>query len=332
MQKHLVTVIVPIYNAADTIHRCIDSITHQTYENLEIILVNDGSIDSSGEICDSFADQDNRIKVIHKKNGGQAEARNKGLDLAHGKYVAFVDADDFINRRMYETLVGICEREHAQIACCGMRKVTTNDCHNEINDEELDRNFIVYNFENAMREHLNNIRITSSPCDKLFDRSVWRGVRMIEGMIYEDLEVIPRCLANAEKVVYIPAKLYYYVQTPSSTIRGEFSLRQFDMMKAGLMRVATYQEYCPVHVEQAEEKYMELCMDLIFLSRRNTEADDKRKEAAKETLRIVMKLGWSHLRIQNRIKAITLKIGVNFFVFCMQIYYSIIGFYKRNYE
>ena len=124
MSEPLISVIVPVYNAEKYLRKCVASIRAQTYRNLEIILVDDGSCDRSGELCEAFALEDSRIVVIRKENGGVASARNAGLDAMHGDYVGFVDADDWIDPEMYEVLLQRMIAENAQISCCGTAIVT----------------------------------------------------------------------------------------------------------------------------------------------------------------------------------------------------------------
>ena len=123
MDEKLVSVIIPAYNIEDYIGRCLDSIISQTYKNLEIIVVDDGSRDHTGEILDNYAKKDRRIKVIHKENGGVSSARNKGIEAAEGDYIGFIDGDDLIEPEMYKTLVDLLEEENADIAHCGYQMV-----------------------------------------------------------------------------------------------------------------------------------------------------------------------------------------------------------------
>ena len=119
MNEELISIIVPVYNVEAYIHQCIKSIIEQSYKNLEIILVDDGSKDKSGKICDDYARKDKRIKVIHKKNGGLSDSRNAGITVATGKYIAFVDSDDWIEKNMYEKMYNECEKFGADICICG---------------------------------------------------------------------------------------------------------------------------------------------------------------------------------------------------------------------
>ena len=118
-QNPLISVIVPVYNVAAWLPRCVDSVLTQTYQNLEILLIDDGSTDASGEICDAYAEKDPRIRVIHKKNGGLSSARNAGLDVSNGQYIGFVDSDDWIEPEMYEKMLALMECNEAQLVCAG---------------------------------------------------------------------------------------------------------------------------------------------------------------------------------------------------------------------
>lgn len=117
------SIIVPVYNVEPYLRRCVDSILNQTFSDFELILVDDGSPDSCGAICDDYAARDRRIKVIHKANGGVSYARNEGLDIAQGEYIGFVDSDDYIHPKMYEILVGVIEREQVDLVQCGYQRV-----------------------------------------------------------------------------------------------------------------------------------------------------------------------------------------------------------------
>ena len=132
----LISVIVPVYNVEKYISRCIESIMKQTYKNIEIILIDDGSTDNSGKICDEYSLKDDRINVIHKKNGGLSDARNTGLDIAKGKYISLIDSDDFVSKFFIETLYNTCKNENCEIAICEYERVYEEK--EEISDLEND--------------------------------------------------------------------------------------------------------------------------------------------------------------------------------------------------
>ena len=132
---YLISVIIPVYNIEQYLPRCLDSVIAQTYNNLEIILVDDGSTDSSGEICDKYSLLDNRIKVIHKSNGGVSSARNEGLEVAKGDYIGFVDGDDIIEKDMYQILLDNAIKYHCEMSCCQIDTISVDGVRTSINTE-----------------------------------------------------------------------------------------------------------------------------------------------------------------------------------------------------
>ena len=174
MLENLISVIVPVYNVELYLKRCVDSILEQTYKNLEIILVDDGSTDNSGVICNTYAQVDNRIKVIHKKNGGLSDARNKGLDIANGKYVSFIDSDDWIEKSMYLDCISSLERYKANIIIC--RRYRAYDDKRK-NIEEYKRYPLncLMSTEDALSNFMTFSGFDMSFCDKIFERRLLFG-------------------------------------------------------------------------------------------------------------------------------------------------------------
>lgn len=187
MSEPLISVIVPVYNAEKYIEKCVASIRAQTYRNLEIILVDDGSCDRSGELCEAFALEDSRIVVIRKENGGVASARNAGLDAMHGDYVGFVDADDWIDPEMYEVLLQRMIAENAQISCCGTAIVTGEKITRYFNPD-MDVQFTVGGAD-AQSELIRCSCITNAMCDKLYSAEIFDGLRQKTGAYMDDMAV-----------------------------------------------------------------------------------------------------------------------------------------------
>ena len=182
LDKDKISVIVPVYNVEKYLSKCIDSILSQTYKNLEIILVDDGSPDSSPKICDKYKERDNRIKVIHKKNGGLASARNAGMDIATGKYIGFVDSDDMIAEDMYEVLLENMIKSNAEIAVCYKTDILENLQTGKGIVEELNKT-------QALKKMVLGIEFGSHACDKLFKREILvSDIRFPEGKTYEELD------------------------------------------------------------------------------------------------------------------------------------------------
>lgn len=320
-----------MYRVEHYLRRCVDSVRNQSYRNLEIILIDDGSPDRCGEICDEYSRRDSRVRVIHKINEGQAAARNRGLDIARGDYVGFVDGDDYVDGGMYRKLFEQLVLNDAQIACCGTNLIDDSDQNvvvSNFNDSIGDS--LVYSQKQALKEHLDNIRITSSLCDKLFNAKVFDRIRMIEGMIFEDLEVLPRCLALAQTIVYLAEPLYHYVMRIGSTLREGFTNRQFDAMRAGKLRVEFYQREFPELADLAQGSYVEICLDLIYRAYQISESENQRIDAINEVRQIVAEIGIRGLKTKTLMKVLLLDAGLPFYVKVLKSYYKYAGIVRDH--
>lgn len=208
MEK-LVSVIVAVYNIEEYLPRCVDSILAQTYRNLEIILVDDGSKDQSGSICDSYAEKDRRIKVIHKKNGGLSDARNAGMDAASGEYIGFVDGDDWIDPNMYEMLFSALKDKRADLAVCRYRQISRT----RTLDGSVDR-AILFEAQEALQvyvEEREEYAIQNAAWNKLYRKELLEGNLFPEGRWYEDIVFATEALARAGRCIYLDIALYNYI-------------------------------------------------------------------------------------------------------------------------
>ena len=210
----LISVIVPVYRVEAFLPRCLDSICGQTYRNLEIILVDDGSPDNCGKICDEYGEKDPRIRVIHKENGGLSSARNAGLDAAAGEYIGFVDSDDWIAPEMYETLLRAIEKWDAQLACCGRYDVREKTGEEKIGlCPKKDECVSGVAFAGKIFRYDG---CDSSACDKLYRRELLEGLRYPEGRVCEDMPVTYRLALKAERAALCPKPMYYYFHRQGS--------------------------------------------------------------------------------------------------------------------
>ena len=264
MSEPLISVIVPVYNAEKYLRKCVASIRAQTYQNLEIILVDDGSHDKSAELCDVLALEDSRIVVIHKENGGAASARNTGIDAMHGDYAGFVDADDWIAPEMYEVLLQRMIEEKAQISCCGAAIVKGKEISEYFNPN-LDVKFTVGGID-AQLELIRNSRITNVMWDKLYAAEIFDGLRQKTGVYLDDLAVQYLFIAKAERVTYTARPMYYWYQSENSITRGNFSTRFFDWITSTEERLAFYRKNFPACVPAAYNQYITLCMSLLLMT------------------------------------------------------------------
>ncbi|MBS4197578.1 glycosyltransferase [Lederbergia citri] len=222
--KPEVSIIVPVYNVEDYLEKCIESILSQTLTCFEVILVNDGSTDKSGLVCKEYEKKDNRVKVIQKENGGLSSARNAGMKIARGKYIGFVDSDDYIDPNMYKNLIELCEKTNGDIGICKFGR--------EINGKkvtELQKKIII-EFDNleAMRELFKGELYRFSVCNKIFKKSCFENILFPDGRIHEDLSTSYKVFSNAKKVVYSSEIGYMYVKREGSILTSKFNEKRLD--------------------------------------------------------------------------------------------------------
>lgn len=206
-EQPLISIIVPVYNVAEYLPECVNSIINQTYKNLEIILVDDGSTDACPDICDGYAKRDSRIRVIHKKNGGLSDARNAGLDICTGEWIGFVDSDDYIANDMYEKLYGSAVEAQADVSVCQSIK--------NKNGKLLYSNYkrgteILYSKEDMINRMFCGGVQTIAVCLKLYRKHVFSDLRFPVGKTNEDAFVILSIIDKTAQMVIIPSALYYY--------------------------------------------------------------------------------------------------------------------------
>lgn len=220
MPNPLVSVIVPVYRVENYLHRAVDSLINQTYTNLEIILVDDGSPDRCPQICDEYAGQDSRIKVIHKPNGGLSDARNTGLAIASGDYLVFLDSDDYLHIKAIEILISEAIRHKACIVCCGMNIV---DSDNNIYDHrKCDENFVSNNID-ATKLLLQDRFPHNFACGKLYKRELFDNLQFPVGRLYEDTATTYLAVNRAKSVLCLKDCLYYYERGREGNITSELS-------------------------------------------------------------------------------------------------------------
>ena len=238
----LISIIVPIYNVEAYLEKCIKSIVDQTYTNLEIILVDDGSPDQCGIMCDRWAAKDNLINVIHKKNGGLSDARNSGLAMASGEYICFVDSDDWINLRYVELLYTAINKFQVPIAACDVTPFYEGN--NIAVDIEEPISYGVYTSEGAIETLINGTHFRAVAWNKLIHRDLLLGEEFPVGKLHEDEFFSYRILAKAEKLAYVDVPLYYYLQRQGS-IMTSISIRHLDSLEAGLQRLTFLEKHYP---------------------------------------------------------------------------------------
>ena len=241
MDAPLISVIVPVYKVEAYLDRCVQSIVDQTYRNLEIILVDDGSPDNCGAMCDAWAEKDSRVKVIHKENGGGAQARNIGLDCAKGEYIGFVDSDDFIHPEMYWYLYEMIQKTQADIAECGYY-LTEKDIFLR---EEVEEEVHVFNAEKALKENIRDHICRQLMWNKLYKRETVGDTRMVEGKTIDDEFFTYRVLARANSVAVGKQLMYAYRQQQESIMHQKYSMKWLAAIEAKYCRYELIQEKFP---------------------------------------------------------------------------------------
>lgn len=247
--KPLISVIVPVYRVEDYLDHCIGSIVGQTYPNLEILLVDDGSPDRSGELCDRWAERDSRIRVIHQQNAGAGAARNTALDAARGEIIAFVDSDDYLHPNMYAHLYSLMA-DGADVVECEIGITETDDL---TMDDGAGADILICETEEALRLHIQDEAFRQTPPNKLYRRDCVGHIRFPEGNLIDDEFFTYKVLGNAKKLAHSSARMYAYRQQSGSAMHKPYSLRRLQGLDAKLQRLSYFAQRFPELVPEAKE-------------------------------------------------------------------------------
>lgn len=248
-QTTLISIIVPVYNVEEYLPRCVDSILAQTYKNLEIILVDDGTKDASDKICDAYAARDSRIKVIHKENGGLSSARNAGIDIARGEYLGFVDSDDWIEPEMYETLLSLAQKYDVKLVCGGRY-----DFSSRRNEKTIglcpEKEEVISGMELLGRTFTWQ-NCDSAAWDKLYHRSLFETIRYPEGLVNEDVAVFYKLAELVDRAAMCDKPLYNYFHRPGSITYSKLSEKSFHLVGHTAVVYPYIREHHPALTNQA---------------------------------------------------------------------------------
>lgn len=233
--KDLISVIVPVYNVEQYLNKCVESILNQTYTNIEVIIVDDGSTDSCGEMCDSYRKRDDRVCVIHKKNGGLSEARNVGIDVARGEYLVFVDSDDYVATNMLEDMYKVINSDGTKISVCGYTDVDDKDNELDI-AHSFAKQSVVTEREFWQLYYDGGSMYCAVAWNKMYARKLFDDIRYDVGKINEDEFILHKLISNCDKISLISDKYYYYRHRASSIMNRPYSLNRLDVADAFLQR------------------------------------------------------------------------------------------------
>ena len=212
----LISVIVPIYKVEKYLKKCVESILEQTYSNLDIILVDDGSPDNSGDIIEEFRKKNERIRTIHQKNGGLSDARNSGIKIAKGKYIVCIDSDDWIEKNMIEVLYKDIINTNSDISVCEF--VEEDDLQNILSTKKYNNEIIEFSSKEALKSLIKQDILTNHAWNKLYKASLFKGIEYPKGQLMEDVSTTYKLFEKANKIVYQNTSLYHYIQRGTSIL------------------------------------------------------------------------------------------------------------------
>lgn len=308
MNSKKISVIVPIYNMEQYLDRCVDSILAQTYTNIEVILVDDGSLDGSPKICDNYAKADSRVKVVHKANGGLSSARNAGLDVASGDYIGFVDSDDYISADMYNLLAKRLEESDCDIAnAIYVRADENGNTFPSKVPHNTDTEISAEQFVRELMLHTGDVSV----CTKLFKAEIFNEIRFSEGKLNEDLLFMLEVFTKINKVAFAAHVGYYYFVRSGSTSSG-YGKAVIDMVGNSLTaKNLVYKSYPNLQKEaQRFAIFQHMAYLLIIPASESVKSNKIYCEAKKYLRKNALKgLFNKHLTLKNKIAIVLLAIA-----------------------
>lgn len=227
-EENLVSVIIPVYNVEKYLPKCLDTVINQTYKNLEIILVDDGSPDNSGKICDEYAGKDSRIKVIHKENGGLSDARNAGIEVAKGKYITFIDSDDYVDDDYVAYLYDMLLTYKTKISIASHRVISEN----KKKDRYAHCASICVSSKETLKKLLYDDYVDTSAWAKMFELTLFKNIKFPVGRLYEDAATIYKLIDKCENICISTKPIYNYCIRKDSISQNSFSERKLDLIKS----------------------------------------------------------------------------------------------------
>lgn len=325
-----ISIIVPVYNVESYLKRCVDSILKQTYKNLEIILVDDGSTDSSGAICNWYSEHDERIKVIHKINGGLSSARNAGIEIASGDYISFVDSDDWIVEDIYEYCIELAETMKCDVV--DFKSISTHGEMMKFSSNE-DYEIKLVEGKEILRDYLMRGQTDKSPFTvwrKLYRTSLFEIIRFPEGKINEDIATNYKVLMNCNRLAHTDKIGYYYFQNNNSITRNGFKKRDFDLLDAceelkKLTLNETYDDIKYLAKVKYARSYFSLLSKIAFYGTKDNSLDEDMiiKELTKKLRQSYFLLLRSPIPLNRKLIVTVMCIHINFIKMPLNIYKKI---------
>lgn len=261
--QELVSIIVPVYKVEEYLPRCVDSLLKQTYKNIEIILVDDGSPDGCGKLCDDYAARDSRVKVIHKKNGGLSDARNVAIPKACGEYIVFVDSDDWVSKYYVGHLYEAIKKDDADLAISWFENVY-KDYQNNDEEQSHIEGYECLNSHECLKKLLYQDGVECCAWGKLYKRKIITNLRYPTGKLYEDIPVTYECIKRSRRIAVIENADYYYLQRNTSIQYQSFNPKKLDGVTHCHDMLEAVKENFPDLVPAAECRYLSTVCNILF--------------------------------------------------------------------
>lgn len=252
----MISVLVPVYNVEKFLYRCLDSIMAQTYTDYEVILLDDGSTDQSGALCDAYAAEHDRIKVIHQKNAGVAQARNVLVAAASGEYLTFVDSDDAVEPMYLEKLMGDLLETGADVSICSWSEISETGVRTELSWDGKEKGFQVWTTEQAVKSLLYQKDIDTNIWGKLFSAEVLKDIAFLVGKSYEDLPVTYQIFLKSKRVCYRPEALYLYTSNTTGISQSVFTLKRMDVIDNVHTLYRDIEQRFPSYLRAAQSRFL----------------------------------------------------------------------------
>lgn len=284
----MISIIIPLYNVEKYMNQCLQSVVDQTYKDLEIILVDDGSPDQSGAIADRWAKKDTRIKVIHQENGGLSNARNTGLDNCHGEYIMFIDSDDIVSNDICQCLLDLLNKNDAKIAICEANHVFNHEPHFSPSSTVK-----IYNKNDAICEMWYQRSFLPSAWGKLYDVKIFKNLRFTEGIIFEDIDIMHEAFYQADKIVYTDAKLYGYMHHEDSITTKPFAKKDLIILDI-CQKLIDFSKDKNIKLQKAAQAYMITGTMRVYLN-----APDQFKKEIEVAKKLIQQYGKQVLKDNN---------------------------------
>ncbi len=321
--EDLISVIVPVYKVEKYLNKCIESIVNQTYKNLEIILVDDGSPDECGKICDNYAQKDMRIKVIHKENGGLSDARNAGINISNGKYISFIDSDDYIDLEYIELLYKTIKKDKSDMAISSHKVIYENGTILEKATKEKS----ILEPKEVLKRILYDDGIDLSAWAKLYKIELFEEIRYPKGRLFEDAATTYKLVDKCKKISIISKSTYNYIIRGNSITNVNFSEKKMDLIISTEEMCNYIKKKYPDLEEAANRRlmyaYLSTLTQLIKSNKRNKSVEKRLYGYIKQNSKMILKD--KNVPRRDKVAIISTKFGLGFYKIIWKIYEILTG-------